>query len=520
MLVPEHPNPMKFQLFTSLLLATATLSWAVPSEINYQGRLTDANGDAVTGDVTMSLKMFDAATEGNEIYSEDIGTVTLDNNGIYSFEFGASGQSVIDRTDTIAVADGVATTFTGSVSSTPSNGTLSVSDGTYNWNIVDGNPGQQATATAQLVNGFVVGITVTNGGEGYTTVPVVTINGDGTAATATAVVENGALTAINADTTGSGYTNASVSIAPPPAPYVVYYSAGTGTVTVTYESAPISGTEIVANYEADDSTIVGALSGADERWLELSISGNAQSPRERILMVPYACEATYANDAIGKLRREIDRLNRDMMLSAKHFLSETSEVSGDFRFVTSGATQTSHSLDVSFRYNAWNSYSFSEPFRFRTMALSGADTDNKSMRATYTDGTVSTIIAGANPYPEKSISMIECRTGYYGWDGKGNLTFYKFDISETLHPVEIESASINTLWFFPQTRNLSSDASDKVFYYLVGNQGEILINPNSATKIPENIGDLEYYRIVIIPDLNVTANIRPVVDSFIVRYTE
>jgi len=95
---------MKIQLLTSLLIATATLAWAVPSQINYQGRLTDANGDAVTGDVAMSLKMFDAATEGNEIYSEDIGTVTLDSNGIYSFEFGASGQSVVDGTVTIAGA--------------------------------------------------------------------------------------------------------------------------------------------------------------------------------------------------------------------------------------------------------------------------------------------------------------------------------------------------------------------------------------------------------------------------------
>ena len=277
---------MKIQLLTSLLLASATLAWAVPSEINYQGRLTDANGDAVTGDVTMSLKMFDAATGGNEIYSEDIGTVTLDSNGIYSFEFGAAGQSVIDRSDTIAVADGTATTFTGSVSSTPLSGTLSVSDGTYSWNIIDGNPGQQATATAQLVNGFVVGITVSNGGEGYTEAPVVTINGNGTAATATAVVENGVLTAINADTTGSGYTTATVSIAPPPAPYVVYYSAGT--VTVTYESAPIARTEIVASYEANDSSIVGALSAADSHWLELSVNGSAQSPRERVLSVPFA----------------------------------------------------------------------------------------------------------------------------------------------------------------------------------------------------------------------------------------
>jgi len=277
---------MEIQLLTSLLLASATLAWAVPSEINYQGRLTDANGDAVTGDVSMSLKMYDAATEGNEIYSEDIGTVTLDSNGIYSFEFGAGGQSVVDREDTIAVTDGSATTYTGSVSSTPLSGTLAVADGTYSWNVVDGNPGEQATATAQLVNGFVVGITVSNGGEGYTEAPVVSINGNGTAATATAVVENGVLTAINADTTGSGYTNATVSIAPPPAPYVVDYSAGT--VTVTYESAPTAGTEIVASYEANDSSIVGALSAVDTHWLELSVNGSAQSPRERILSVPFA----------------------------------------------------------------------------------------------------------------------------------------------------------------------------------------------------------------------------------------
>ena len=51
---------MKLQTLTILSLVTATLAWAVPSEINYQGRLTDANGDAVTGDVSMSLKMFDA----------------------------------------------------------------------------------------------------------------------------------------------------------------------------------------------------------------------------------------------------------------------------------------------------------------------------------------------------------------------------------------------------------------------------------------------------------------------------
>ena len=338
---------MELQTLSILFFTTATLAWAVPSEINYQGRLTDANGDAVTGDVAMSLKMFDAATAGNEIYSEDIGNVTLDDNGIYSFEFGASGQSVVDREGTIAVADGSATTYTGSVSSTPLSGTLSVADGTYSWNIIDGNPGQQATATAQLVNGYVVGITVSNGGEGYTEAPVVTINGNGTAATATAVVESGVLTAINADTTGSGYTNATVSIAAPPAPYVVYYSAGT--VTVAYESAPAAGTEIVASYEANDSSIVGALSAVDAHWLELSVNGSAQSPRERVLSVPFAQVA-------GRLSSEngIDSRVDSLMGKLAHLIPGNESVQFNLGLDTDetfeGGNSSFKTFDLSNRY--------------------------------------------------------------------------------------------------------------------------------------------------------------------------
>ena len=63
----------------------------VPGTINYQGRLTDGNSDPVTGNVSMNLKLFDAATGGSELYSENIGTVTLDENGVYSFQFGAGG---------------------------------------------------------------------------------------------------------------------------------------------------------------------------------------------------------------------------------------------------------------------------------------------------------------------------------------------------------------------------------------------------------------------------------------------
>ena len=64
---------------------------------------------------------------------------------------------------------------------------------------ISGGGGSGATATATISNGIVTGITVTNGGSGYTTTPTVTIKGG---ATATAAISGGAVTGI---TLASGY---------------------------------------------------------------------------------------------------------------------------------------------------------------------------------------------------------------------------------------------------------------------------------------------------------------------------
>jgi formylglycine-generating enzyme required for sulfatase activity len=82
------------------------------------------------------------------------------------------------------------------------------------------DPPRTATATATVVNGFVVGITVTDGGAGYdTTRPpaVVITGGEGSGATAAAVVAQGAVSEVKVLTTGSGFTSApDVAIAEPP----------------------------------------------------------------------------------------------------------------------------------------------------------------------------------------------------------------------------------------------------------------------------------------------------------------
>ncbi len=65
-----------------------------------------------------------------------------------------------------------------------------------------------ATATATLVNGFVVGATITDYGCGYTSAPPVSISGGGGSnATATATISGGMVTAINITAAGCCYTN-------------------------------------------------------------------------------------------------------------------------------------------------------------------------------------------------------------------------------------------------------------------------------------------------------------------------
>lgn len=77
----------------------------------------------------------------------------------------------------------------------------------------------QAFATPQVVNGFVVGATMTSGGSGYVTSPAVAIvGGRGTNATAVSHISGGVVTNISITSAGIGYTNTpTVQIAPPPA---------------------------------------------------------------------------------------------------------------------------------------------------------------------------------------------------------------------------------------------------------------------------------------------------------------
>jgi hypothetical protein len=90
-----------------------------------------------------------------------------------------------------------------------------------------------ATATATVVNGFVVGINLTDGGCGYTNPPLVQIvGGGGSNATAVATVANGIVNGISVMNAGFGYTNTpQVLIASPP--FLPWLNITTSQVRVT-----------------------------------------------------------------------------------------------------------------------------------------------------------------------------------------------------------------------------------------------------------------------------------------------
>lgn len=58
-------------LFFTLLVFSINIHATVPNLINYQGQLTDANGDALTSDVyDLTFKVYDALTNGNLKWQE------------------------------------------------------------------------------------------------------------------------------------------------------------------------------------------------------------------------------------------------------------------------------------------------------------------------------------------------------------------------------------------------------------------------------------------------------------------
>jgi hypothetical protein len=125
--------------FLAAIVVSVTSLWANPSEINYQGVLTDQQGNPINGVRAMQIKIYDAPTGGTLLYSEDLGNVPVQ-DGIYSFSFGANGTSNALTTETVAIANGTVSTFQKVLAApTVVAGSVTVTDGIYTWDQTNGS---------------------------------------------------------------------------------------------------------------------------------------------------------------------------------------------------------------------------------------------------------------------------------------------------------------------------------------------------------------------------------------------
>jgi len=74
------------------LPALATAQMTVDSV--YQGRLTTASGAPLAGPAALTLRIYDAASAGTALYSEEHPAVALDSNGLFSVRLGSGANAV------------------------------------------------------------------------------------------------------------------------------------------------------------------------------------------------------------------------------------------------------------------------------------------------------------------------------------------------------------------------------------------------------------------------------------------
>ncbi|MFL2833147.1 MAG: hypothetical protein ACJ0BK_06010 [Coraliomargaritaceae bacterium] len=91
---------MKIKLLVQILLSSFILSTlaAVPSEINYQGLITDSDGDPIESATnSVAVNLYQVETGGTAVYTQSFTQVASDANGIYSIQIGgASLQSALE----------------------------------------------------------------------------------------------------------------------------------------------------------------------------------------------------------------------------------------------------------------------------------------------------------------------------------------------------------------------------------------------------------------------------------------
>jgi hypothetical protein len=258
--------------------ATAIVNGGAVTAIN----IIDPGSD-YTSLPTISIDPPTVPLNGQTNANLNISGATTNDAGNYfvvvSNNYGAATSSIVALTVDLPVY--IISQPQGQTVSPGSNAVFSVTAGgsapfSYQWYALPAT-NTTATATAQVLNGFVYGATVTGGGNGYVSIPNVQFaGGGGSGASATAVVSNGTVIAVNVTNTGSGYAGVPmIQIDPPSA---VNLTGSTNRVLniafVTTNNAGSYFVVVANNYGSATSSAASLVIGLLPQKLGISVAGN------------------------------------------------------------------------------------------------------------------------------------------------------------------------------------------------------------------------------------------------------
>ncbi len=216
-----------------------------------------------------------------------------------------------------------------------------------------------------------------------------------------------------------------------------------------YNGAPAAGKTISATYRTPSAGVSGAIGNGGQPWLETTLNGTAQTPRQKVLTVPFASRSKIADSVssenpktqtdVKHLSNLIQRVNLTGIPMPGHYADSTSggSVSGINSSFLEGSTATW--LSASKKYSsaillnpptsnfgdvgAWGwavmartSVNAQVSRITGTMSLGNLYYNNAEIRFVYSDNSTQGFSRGSgsfditNPSPNKPVKSVE----YYG----------------------------------------------------------------------------------------------------------
>jgi hypothetical protein len=357
-------------VLTSPKLSVSLSGFTVQNGLAQPGDLAAGSGGGIRDLGNANLTLTNMVVTGNSASADGGGVVMEDSSGGTDFLGGSTNPTLTVNNSTIS--NNHAGDAGGGIDADGA-GTVTINAGT----VVSGNTDLNQGAGVYLdgIANALTGVTVTAGGSGYTSAPLVNFGGPGTGAAGFATVAGGVVTGVTITNSGSGYTSA---------PTVTFVGGGSGATAtaavVASQTANLNMTGTLVNGNTSTGTANGLGGG-------ISNAGNGA-----VTIIGCTVENNFAATTGGGFSDENNGLGTLNVVNSYFFNNSAVGNGGGIFFSGPSATITGTSL----RGNTTNASGGGLFAAGTTLTVTGSDVVNNTASTNGGGVEVQTTGTGAN----------------------------------------------------------------------------------------------------------------------------